>query len=1210
MGGNLELLGGHRAQNIDLKVHNRNYILPILNNLLQSINDAYAKQYHSPLWSSSLLQSKEFLSGSSLHFFNTSIPDNEFVIKKPKIGDIDTQINKEDEANVEEFLTSAQDKIIGDAKLLGFQRGNEQFSSLWEFKNPPIKIQIDLEFVKYDQGVPTNWSQFSHSSSWEDLTLGIKGVFHKYLMRALTASAPTEKYVARQLKKGIKIADTPVTDNNVSFAVSSKQGGGMRQKYIPYTDPTTGKEMKIDGIPVMLEIPSTTSEYIQDLDAMFNLLFNRAPSPADKKLMWSFVGGLKLANKYLDQDSLNNVAAAFITNLYGKGAQGLYKNDPLRDKSEKQVALDTMLNVLNLTDAASIKSQAAQAAAEYYSAYKLTESTEIKPQLRKGIPHLHNLKPGDLLDLLDEIHDGNGNFKLENIPLNVKIDGFGGRFGKSSDGRPFMGTSRSEPKYQAGFVKYHQEKGTQDPATLHRAKLFDQLFDRMINVVDQVDQKLGSNFLLNKQVSCEVLFLPFATQQPNGKIKFVGISYDQLPEGIELALVPINIVNATTGEELPNSKQLINKLVKLGRLKNTMFIDNSLVQKEGLDVTAIVPPLENLEVLKSMLSSNKLSAKREVKAALAPVALALEAAIIDDPNIVGKYVLGKNYEGIVLNTRKGPVKVTTKEQQEVISTKQSTRNSRTNKIAVVTAGSFVGHRGHEQLVNFVLNKAAQLNADPYVYISSAVGVDDPITPELKLETWHKLYPNHKDMFQIIMPGGSPIKKIEKELVTVSNPPPYDNIIMMVGEDRYEGFKKWFSTLSKRMKNPKYPGFEHVTFDVENTPRSAESGGTGVSFTQLRNILKDPAASEKQQLDLWVMGFNEKKLGREWIKHLMDVSRKNMGIEKKLTTARSQIPERLSTALIRPRSRITDTVELSEGPSIDSTLRAINNDIGEPVLQLYGTLKYMAKNFVDNKGDLKGFSLVAAGTGKQWYNTFYFNKLGKELHHLTQQAPRYSSNLHNFLGTMPNNFNALSENLPEILLDLGQRMGNKELVNKSKSWIRTRDNYKQFLADLENSVDDGDQVDSTEKAPKDRTIGQQTSQADSIVADILRKLPSKIAGDIRNAIARSPNKLKALQAELQKRNVTVPMSERRLKELSTNKLAQYKTAAAAQASAADKSGDFKKGDKRFSGIVKATKKQFSNDNKSIAKEDICVPLNEDIENIMAYLVNSLINNEAI
>jgi hypothetical protein len=52
------------------------------------------------------------------------------------------------------------------------------------------------------------------------------------------------------------------------------------------------------------------------------------------------------------------------------------------------------------------------------------------------------------------------------------------------------------------------------------------------------------------------------------------------------------------------------------------------------------------------------------------------------------------------------------------------------------------------------------------------------------------------------------------------------------------------------------------------------------------------------------------------------------------------------------------------------------------------------------------------------------------------------------------------------------------------------------------------------------------------------------------------------------------------ELSSDLLGRYKTAAGAQASAADKAGDYAKGNKRFSGIMKATKKQFDNDAKKI------------------------------
>ena len=61
----------------------------------------------------------------------------------------------------------------------------------------------------------------------------------------------------------------------------------------------------------------------------------------------------------------------------------------------------------------------------------------------------------------------------------------------------------------------------------------------------------------------------------------------------------------------------------------------------------------------------------------------------------------------------------------------------------------------------------------------------------------------------------------------------------------------------------------------------------------------------------------------------------------------------------------------------------------------------------------------------------------------------------------------------------------------------------------------------------------------------------------------------------------------LKEISNDSLSKYKTAASKDASKADSEGDYKRGNKRFSGINKATKKQFANDTKQPVKEDINV-----------------------
>ncbi len=51
-------------------------------------------------------------------------------------------------------------------------------------------------------------------------------------------------------------------------------------------------------------------------------------------------------------------------------------------------------------------------------------------------------------------------------------------------------------------------------------------------------------------------------------------------------------------------------------------------------------------------------------------------------------------------------------------------------------------------------------------------------------------------------------------------------------------------------------------------------------------------------------------------------------------------------------------------------------------------------------------------------------------------------------------------------------------------------------------------------------------------------------------------------------------------MSTDLLGRYKTGASKQASELDKAGNIKKADSRFRGIVKATKKQFDNDDKKV------------------------------
>ncbi len=989
-GGNLSV-GGHEAQQIDLKVHNRGYIVPILNNLLQSINNAYQQSYQAPLWDPKLLQSRAFLSGSSLHFFNTDIPDDEFVRVKPKVGDIDTQVNKENEDNLNQFLTANRGKVVGPATLLGHQKGNEQFSSLWELTDPPIKVQIDLEFVAFDKKGPTPWSQFSHSSSWDDLQAGVKGVFHKFLIQSFTTLTSQDFLLQKSVGRGANktLQHIPTRDNMFSFAVSSKEGGGLRAKYEQVMD-ERGKPLYIDGLPVMQPLPA--QGYEQDLTNIFATIFgDRAKKPQLKKLLpdtWSFTGLLKVMDQVLSPEEKQEVLTGFIEKLFGKGAQGLYRNDPNRDITEKNTALNLMLNTLGIQPPSDLE-QRRQA---YKAGYKMTNEgpigldkpvneAEVKAQFRKNMPHLRDLKPIDFLDLLDEIHDGNGNFKLQNIPLNVKVDGFGGRFGKDAEGKPFMATSNTPPRYKAGFVQYHQEKGTTDPEILGRAEKFDQLFNEMMNAIKLVDSKLGADFLVNKQVTCEVLFLPFATETDEGKLKFVGIQYDKFAPGVELVLVPFRVVDASTGEDVPDADQVVASLTKIGGQGSVKFISNSLMQKEGLDVTEIINPLENIEELKQIVSDTfgkrdraSLELRREVEAKLKPVQIALEKAIDEDPNIIGKDILGQDYEGIVINSRLGPIKVTSQKQKDIITQKNAAKaaaraeqpRENQNKTAVVAIGSFVGHKGHQELFNYTVNKAKELGGDPYLFMGNAVGKDDPIPVADKIKTWQQLYPQYAKNISPTQEGGSLMQKIKHELINPlpGKPPRYDNIVIMVGEDQAN--MPIANALMKAVN--KFQGYEHVKVRLEVTPR-----GTGMSFTQLRNSLK--AGDEQKAFGMWNDAFNggsfgAKQLPPNWIKHLMDVSKKGMGIVQQPQVGVPMAEMRLFNALTMPQlteARMSAAVKLQRAFQRQQEKSAASRKRGEEVMaQAKADVEKKNKQVNEFAPDNGGEEDILKKYARMWY----------------------------------------------------------------------------------------------------------------------------------------------------------------------------------------------------------------------------------------------------
>lgn len=341
-GGNVEIEtpdGVASAQKIDLQKIDRTEMVSLLSVGLDLINKAFEKRTGLPLWNDELFKSRKFLSGSAFHFFDLqTIDDEEFVKAKSTVGDIDTQISGSMATMVKEFLDDIKGKEFGPLRNIGYKPTGGQFISLWQCEKFDINIQIDLELVAFDSnGKPTEWSQFSHGSAWEDLKLGVKGVFSKYLYGSLT-KPNTKKFILKA--KTARGKDKIIDASEMSFSVSH----GLRNKYSPNLTPD-GIHIFEDGLPTYKELTTAQSNNIMDLIAIFTIFFGHQPSKNELDEMNSFVGTIRLIKQYLNEHK-DKIVEAFVWKLWGNGAQLLYRADPIRDHQEKMIALKILCDEL------------------------------------------------------------------------------------------------------------------------------------------------------------------------------------------------------------------------------------------------------------------------------------------------------------------------------------------------------------------------------------------------------------------------------------------------------------------------------------------------------------------------------------------------------------------------------------------------------------------------------------------------------------------------------------------------------------------------------------------------------------------------------------------------------------------------------------------------------------------------------------------------
>lgn len=341
-GGNV-IIDDKAANRIDLKTIKRAEIVPALLVSLKAINTTFEKQHGLPIWGKQLFQSREFLSGSAFHFFNLNeLSDEEFVAHKDTVGDVDTQVDGNMEASIKDFLNKNKGKKFGSLTLIGYKTSPGQYISLWSAPKFGINIQIDLEFVEFDKnGKPTPWSQFAHSSSWQDLKEGIKGVAHKHLMSSLASGIGAEEiFIKGKTQRSNKVLRTSKNTFSVMY--------GLRQKVNPIVD-SQGNHVEEGGLKSYTAIAPKESKATRELNEIFFSYFQKEPSRTELGMMGSYVGLVSLMNAYLNKNDLMDVRDRFFDKLWGKGAQGIYRGDKERDFQDKNKIMNYFLKSLNIT---------------------------------------------------------------------------------------------------------------------------------------------------------------------------------------------------------------------------------------------------------------------------------------------------------------------------------------------------------------------------------------------------------------------------------------------------------------------------------------------------------------------------------------------------------------------------------------------------------------------------------------------------------------------------------------------------------------------------------------------------------------------------------------------------------------------------------------------------------------------------------------------
>jgi len=381
-GGNLRI-GNNKANKIDLASNEHDDVEALKNRIKDCLTSFVSSFPNSDFWKEyvNLIQKNEIFSGSSKHFFEKTVA--EFSKVKKLVGDIDVQFPIDYEEDLDKFIKSNVGRQFGDMILLG-QGGKSpiQINTLFTDNLTGLNIQIDFEPTDFHDKIPSEFSKFSRSSDWSDLKENIKGVFHKYLLRALVGSTKINNIFVvtsyNKLAEKWRVSKKDYEGTNLQgFSVDK----GVRVKYERAKN-KEGKEFFVDRDgnefltqeagtkPAYVETDTKTYDYIKNVGEIATICFGRQLDKNELSLFASFVGCLKLIEKYVENKE--DAFSGFFELLFGKSAQEIEQGEFVGgiNNTDFDVKFAAYSKMRNVSDMNQLPGNEIERIREYYEELK------------------------------------------------------------------------------------------------------------------------------------------------------------------------------------------------------------------------------------------------------------------------------------------------------------------------------------------------------------------------------------------------------------------------------------------------------------------------------------------------------------------------------------------------------------------------------------------------------------------------------------------------------------------------------------------------------------------------------------------------------------------------------------------------------------------------------------------------------------------------